>query len=52
MSDVQFSPNGLLIASCAKDETIRLWNNTVEGSSVSIKAHSAPVRSVQFSCDG
>ncbi|CAK78141.1 unnamed protein product (macronuclear) [Paramecium tetraurelia] len=39
VSDVQFSPNGLLIAS-------------FEGSSVSIKAHSAPVRSVQFSCDG
>ena len=27
-------------------------NNYSEGSSVAIKAHAAPVRSVQFSCDG
>lgn len=36
----------MLVASCAKDETIRIWNNNIEGSSVAFKAHSAPVRTV------
>ena len=31
--DVSFSPTGSLIASASKDETIKLWNNTIEGNS-------------------
>lgn len=27
--DVAFSPNGSLIASASKDETVKIWNNTV-----------------------
>lgn len=27
--DVEFSPNGALIASCSKDETVKIWNNTM-----------------------
>jgi centriolar protein POC1 len=49
--DVQVSPQGNLIASCSADETIRIWNNTVEGPSQVIKSHSAPVKSVAFSSD-
>jgi centriolar protein POC1 len=50
--DVDFSPNGQLIASASKDETIRLWENNIEGHSQTIRAHSASVRSVSFSKDG
>lgn len=52
VNGVDFSPNGTLIASCSKDETIRLWNNSIEGNSVTLKSHTASVRSVNFSCDG
>lgn len=30
---VAFSPNGNIIASGSKDETIRLWENNVDGNS-------------------
>ena len=50
--DVAFSPNGSQIASGSKDETIRIWENNIEGHSSTIKAHSASVRSVNYSSDG
>ena len=31
--DVKVAPSGNMIASCSEDNTIRLWNNTVEGHS-------------------
>jgi centriolar protein POC1 len=50
--DVCVSPNGSTIASCSADETVRIWNNSVEGHSQVIKSHSAPVKSVALSTDG
>ena len=50
--DVKVAPSGNLIASCSRDNSIRLWNNTVEGHSQIIKTHSAPVRSICFSQNG
>jgi centriolar protein POC1 len=61
---VEFSPSGNLIASGAKDATIRLWLPTVyirgtcvtnkyrKGSSTKLKAHSGSVRSISFSKEG
>ncbi len=46
------SPNGNLIASASSDHTVRLWSNSVNGSSQVVKAHTAPVKSVDFSNDG
>lgn len=50
--DVKVAPQGNVIASCSADSTIRLWNNTVEGHSQVVKAHSAAVRSLSFSSNG
>jgi centriolar protein POC1 len=49
---VSVNPQFNLIASCSRDNTIRIWNNTASARSKVIKAHSAPVRSVQFNIDG
>ena len=50
--DVAISQNGNLIASASGDETVRLWNNSVNGNSQTIKAHAAPVKSVDFNNEG
>ena len=50
--DVKVAPAGNMIASCSADNTIRIWNNTVEGHSQVIKSHSGPVRSVDLSFNG
>jgi len=49
---VAVTPSGNTIVSGSADETIRVWNNTVEGHSQVIKAHSKGVRSVALSHDG
>jgi centriolar protein POC1 len=54
VNDVAVTPNGLQIASASSDQTVRIW--TYEGSSdsfisYSLKNNSAPVKSVDFSCD-
>ena len=49
---VAVSPSGNTIVSGSADETIRIWNNTVEGYSQVIKSHSAPVKTVSLSQDG
>jgi centriolar protein POC1 len=49
---VAITPTGNTIVSGSADETIRIWNNTVEGHSQVIKSHSAPVKSVSLSHDG
>lgn len=52
ITDVQFSPLGNQIASVSKDETVKIWTNNAEGNSFTIKAHNAPIRSVDYSYDG
>jgi centriolar protein POC1 len=49
---VKFAPSGNQIASASKDETVRLWSNTADGSSYTLKAHNAAIRSVNYSNDG
>jgi WD40 repeat protein len=49
---VAFTPSGNTIVSGSADDTIRIWNNTVEGFSNVIKSHSAPVKTVSLSQDG
>ena len=52
ITDVKFSPLGNQIASASKDETVKIWTNNSEGNSFTIKAHNAPIRSVNYSFDG
>ena len=46
------SPNGQTIVSGSADDTVRIWKNTVEGFSQTIKTHSQPVKSVALNQDG
>ena len=50
--DVSINPSNTLIASCSRDNTIRIWNNNASARSTVIKGHSAPVKSVEFNHDG
>ena len=50
--DVSINHTNTLIASCSRDNTIRIWNNNASAKSVTIKGHSAPVKSCQFNADG
>jgi WD40 repeat protein len=49
---VAYSNNTGLLASASKDESIRIWNYSLDRKSKLIKGHHAPVRSVEFSLDG
>ncbi|MCQ2816355.1 MAG: WD40 repeat domain-containing protein [archaeon] len=57
INDLSVSPSGFFIATASSDKTIRLWSNQYDYSSngelqsVAIKHHTAPVKSVNFSCD-
>ena len=51
INEVAINPLGTIIASASSDETVRLWTNSVKGSFTTIKGHTAPVRSIDFSSD-
>jgi centriolar protein POC1 len=44
-----YSSAGSLIASASEDMTVRIWENSYEGRSVSLKGHIAAVKTVNFS---
>jgi len=50
--DVSIDPTNTLIASCSRDETIRIWNNNASAKSKVLKGHSAPIKSIEFNSDG
>ena len=50
--DVSINPSNSLIASCSRDNTIRIWNNNASAKSQILKGHSAPVKSIEFNADG
>ncbi|MCO5557852.1 hypothetical protein L7F22_011424 [Adiantum nelumboides] len=49
---VAVSPLDTVVASAARDKTVRLWVPTAEGKGSIIRAHSSTVRTVAFSPDG
>ncbi len=52
LHDVQFSPDGRLVATCSSDHTVRIWDTTTGASAGPALNHSGWVFSAQFSRDG
>ena len=52
LHDVQFSPDGQLVATCSSDHTVRLWNTATGASHGRPLNHSGWVFNAQFSGDG
>src|SRR5262249_25642569 len=52
VTGVAFSPDGLRLATASRDETARLWDARTGQELLTLKGHTAQVRSVSFSPDG
>jgi WD40 repeat protein len=50
--DTAVSPDGLLIASCGQDSTIRLWHGATGQLIRTLRGHTGDVNSIEFSLDG
>lgn len=57
VNDISIAPSGFFYATASSDHTVRIWSNTYDYSSKDmiqsqvLKFNSAPVKSVDFSCD-
>ncbi|KAK4458976.1 hypothetical protein QBC42DRAFT_299809 [Cladorrhinum samala] len=52
VNSVTFSPDGRILASASRDQTVRLWDTATGRTVYTLKGHSDWVRSVAFSPDG
>jgi WD40 repeat protein len=52
VNSVAFSPDGRLVVSGSRDQTVRLWDATTGAALRTLNSHSSDVTSVAFSPDG
>ena len=50
--NVAFSPDGLTLASCGRDRTVRLWDPITGQELLTLTGHEADVHGLAFSPDG
>ncbi len=52
MNSISFSPDGELLASASRDQTLRIWSLAAGESLHALQGHSGSVEAVAFSPDG
>ncbi len=52
VTDISFSPDGKILASCSSDKTIRLWQMPDCQPLATLTGHTDQVRDIRFSPDG